>query len=93
MEFTIVGVPAANDLRGTMDRTAVAPANTAVRRMKVRRWIGIPAIFLFGEFMFVISLAVRSASRQCLTGRRFEWNGDTIEFANETQPFFLWCPI
>jgi hypothetical protein len=51
--LTIVGVPAAKALRGTIDKAAVAPANAAVRRMKVRRCIGIPGISLFGEFMFV----------------------------------------
>jgi hypothetical protein len=55
MELTIVGVSAAKALRGTMDMTAVAPANAAVRRMKVRRCIGFPGIALFGGFMFVLT--------------------------------------
>jgi len=52
MELTTVGVPAAKALRGAIDMTAVAPANAAVRRINVRRGIGIPEISLFGGFMF-----------------------------------------
>jgi hypothetical protein len=53
MELTTVGVPAADALRGMTDMTAVAPAKAAVRRIKARRWIGVPEISLLGGFMFV----------------------------------------
>jgi hypothetical protein len=53
MELTMVGVPAAKALRGIIDVTALAPAKAAVRRIKVRRCIGIPEIVLFEGFMFV----------------------------------------
>src|SRR5580700_4735546 len=89
MELTTVGVPAANALRGKIDRTAVAPANAAVRRIKVRRWIDVPEIFLFGGFMFVRgSRAATSAPRgRCLTGRRFKSKRKIIQFAGGTQSF------
>jgi hypothetical protein len=91
MEFTKVGVPAAKALRGTIDRTAVAPANAAVRRMKARRCIKFARLSLFEG---VISLEKSSAVTLffwgvVLAADDLKWKRDTTEFARETQSFSL----